>query len=659
MRSKLSVIAVLLLLWNPVTLSILFQSMVWGVLISVAVLLLGLLISKNTSLRLKVWAFNIAALLSIAYHAELLFQQFAGIKDIPNLYTLHNKFYFNKPFLDRLFNDDEYESLYRTNCQGYRIDELTNADDSIKKCDWLFIGDSFTQGAQVNFGQMFTSLIYQDFPDKVIVNAGISGAGLYEELNYYRSMGRQLHPKRVYLQIGVFNDFKDVVEHKSTFRDYLSEKSSLYRYLSYQIENVNSSELPLGRWMEPFFVNHQDNVDYNILYKPSSKKKELDRQRFEKCIAEFKRCVEKDGGELVLILLPTKEQVSSEMLKATLKACNLDEKDIDLMAANRLCQEVADKEELILIDLYDDFCSEEFPFFEMDEHLNILGHELIAKKILAEFSEESSRYDYFSLANKNERYPSLLSDSISVLYQSQSRGEYLICAKQIIGNTTSVLWSSSKELIHPSMSPTMGELIFTTGYQDKQETEVILYNFEKDKQTTLNEVGTSASIPMFNNSGTQIVFPQWGFEENTIYIVVYDIAAKEIILKFADGEECWRPIFSKDDQIIYYICRETEKSNFIIKAFSIADKKIKTILRTDYNIWDIAISPSGKYLAYAGDKEGNWDLFLLNLEKGQTQQLTYTLGNEWDPSFGSSDYDLWFAGEFGFNNGIYHITINQ
>ena len=139
--------------------------------------------------------------------------------------------------------------------------------------------------------------------------------------------------------------------------------------------------------------------------------------------------------------------------------------------------------------------------------------------------------------------------------------------------------------------------------------------------------------------------------------MVYDIAAKEIILKFADGEECWRPIFSKDDQIIYYICRETEKSNFIIKAFSIADKKIKTILRTDYNIWDIAISPSGKYLAYAGDKEGNWDLFLLNLEKGQTQQLTYTLGNEWDPSFGSSDYDLWFAGEFGFNNGIYHMII--
>lgn len=657
MRSKLSVIAVLLLLWNPVTLSILFKSIVWGVVISLVVLALGLLITKSKSLRLKVWAFNIAALLSIAYHAELLFQQFAVEKDIPNLYRLHNKFYFNKPFLELPFHDDEYESLYRTNCQGYRIDELTNANDSIKKCDWLFIGDSFTQGAQVEFGQMFTSLIYRDFPDKTIVNAGISGAGLYEELNYYRSLGRQLRPKRVYLQIGVFNDFINIVEHKATFQDYLSEKSSLYRYVSYQIENANSSELPLGRWMEPFFVNRQDNVDYNILYKPKSKQKELDRDRFAKCISEFKKCVEEDGGELVLILLPTKEQVSPKMLKATLKACNLDENDIDLTAANRLCQDVADKEGLKLIDLYDDFSSEEFPFFEIDEHLNRQGHELIARRLFAEYYNESSKYDYFSQANKNERYPSILSDSISLLYQSQSSGKYLICAKQINGNSTNILWSSSKELIHPSMSPTMESLIYTTGNQDKQQTEVVLYNFAEDKQTTLNEVGTSASIPMFNSTGTQVVFPQWGFKEKAIFIVVYDIATRGIIHKFTDGAECWRPIFSKDDQTIYYVCRETERSDFIIKAYSIADKKIQTILKTDYDIWDIALSPTGKYLAYAGNKDGNWDLFLLNITSGHIDQLTHSIGNEWDPSFDSSDKDLWFAGEFGINNGIYHITI--
>ena len=64
-------------------------------------------------------------------------------------------------------------------------------------------------------------------------------------------------------------------------------------------------------------------------------------------------------------------------------------------------------------------------------------------------------------------------------------------------------------------------------------------------------------------------------------------------------------------------------------------------------------------MAYAGNKDGNWDLFLLDLESKQTRQLTHTLGDEWDPAFGVSDSDLWFAGVFGFNNGIYHITIKQ
>ena len=49
---------------------------------------------------------------------------------------------------------------------------------------------------------------------------------------------------------------------------------------------------------------------------------------------------------------------------------------------------------------------------------------------------------------------------------------------------------------------------------------------------------------------------------------------------------------------------------------------------------------------------------MINLTNRQVKQITHTLGNEWDPSFGPTDNDLWFAGDFGFNNGIYHLTID-
>ena len=655
MNSTFSKISVLLFLWNPVTLSLLFKSIVWGVGVSIGVVVIGLLICRLKSLRIKVWAFNITTLLSIGYHAELLFIQLGTDRDVPNLYELHDKFYFNKPFLNQKFSTDEYVSTYRTNCQGYRIDLLTNADDSITACDWLFIGDSFTQGAQVEYNQLFTTLIYKHFPDKIIVNAGISGAGLYEELNYFKELGQKLKPQRVFLQIGVFNDFMDIVEHRTTFQDYLSEKSSLYRYLVYNMGK--SDEIPLGRWMEPFFVNLQDNIDDNILYKPTSEKKKLDKKRFGDCISEFKKCVEAIGAELVLILLPSKEQISPTMFKETLKVCNLQEKDIDLMAANKLCLNIAQKEKLKLIDLYKDFKSSDFPFFQMDEHLSILGHEIIANRIISEYSIESDRYFYYSQCNRNERYPSLLRDSTSILYQSQERDYYLICKRGIKDDVAKTLWSSVKELVHPSINQSLNSMVFTVGNQEKQQTEVVLYNFEENSQVILNTKGFSASIPMFNYSGTKIVFSQWENTNTIPFITIYDIEGGRNICSFKDGDECWRPIFSHDDKQIYYICRETDKSTFIIKSYSLAEQKSSTLFKTNYDIWDIALSPSGKYIAYAGNKDNNWDLFVLDLKSKNVKQITQTLGNEWDPSYGYNDKDLWFAGEYGVNNGVYHMTI--
>ena len=653
MKNKLSIIALLLLFWNPVTLSLLIGNLWWGYTVSGIVVVLGLLLCKVKSLRVKVWAFNIAAILSIAYHSELLFRELASEKDLPNLYELHGKFYFNRPFLEQKFTTDEYVSLYRTNCQGFRIDDLSNPCDSINTCDWLFIGDSFTQGAQVNYKDLFSSLIYRYFPNKIIVNAGISGAGLYDELAFYRSMGNKLHPKKVFLQIGVFNDFLNVAERNASLQDYLTEKSSLYRYISFNL--FHQEELPLGRWMEPFFVNLQDNIDNNILYKPTSEYKEQDKLNFKRCIKEFKDCVEKDGGELVLILIPCKEQVSDAMLNETLQACHLDKKDIDLNAASRLCKSLSMTYGIKLIDLYDDFKNGAFPFFAVDEHMNEIGHELISERLRKEYAGLTNHYEYFSTENKNERYPTLLNDSVTLLYQSQDRDHFLICTRFIGENNPKILWSGVKELIHPSISSNRDFMVFTEGHQDLHQTDIVLYNFAKRESFVLNPKGSSAAIPMFNQEGTKVVYAAWEYPQSSPFIVITDIHTSKTIESFTDGYECWRPVFSRDGQNIYYICRETKNSNFIIKCYSLQNKSKTIVLKTGYDIWDISLSPSGQYIAYAGNKDGNWDLFLYRFSDKEVLQLTKTIGNEWDPSFGFSDKDLWFAGEFGVNNGIYHI----
>jgi hypothetical protein len=189
--------------------------------------------------------------------------------------------------LNQIFEDKEYKTRYITNYQGYRIqneiDQLTKVDS----CDWLFLGDSFTQGAQVDYEDLFTTQLYKKFPDKIILNAGISGFSIVDEYNYYKSEGFKLNPKKVILQICIFNDFMNVIQNEIGISEYLMEYSNIYRQIGYNLKYSSREALPLNRWTEPFYPEEQNNIEYNIFYKTKSKRKSQDVDNFIEYLNKF------------------------------------------------------------------------------------------------------------------------------------------------------------------------------------------------------------------------------------------------------------------------------------------------------------------------------------------------------------------------------------
>jgi hypothetical protein len=646
-----------LIVFNPVLLLVMSKSVWFTMTVVILTTVIGfILLCQSGHQRLKIWAANIAVIIGLALYSELIFKELCPQLNIPNIYDVHGKFYFNKPNLNQTFKDDEFISLYKTNSQGYRADNLT-VTENVDSCDWLFIGDSYTQGAQVDYGKLFSTLVYRDFPDKIIVNAGMSGAGLYEELNYYKSMGSKLKPKRIFLQIGAFNDFYNVRERNAGISEYLMSYSDLYRFLEYNI--IDSPNLPLGRWTEPFFPDRANNVDFNIFFKEESDRKKQDIDEMSTVIRKFKSYADKNGTELIVLLVPSKEQVSTQLLNEVKSKYNISANELDMQKPNKLMSEICTKYGIRLIDLYSDFAKADYlPFFERDEHLNEYGHELIAQRISAEFKDEAKQYEYYSQSNDYERYPTLYDDGMSVLYQRQDDTKHYIMSSNILRSRNDELWQSVQELIHPMMSANGEYLLFTEGDQDNGDTNVILYNFSKQNSVKVNPDGYKGAIATFSHNSQMIVYPKWSGNNQVTTIALFDIQQGKEVAKITTIQECWRPIFSQDDSIIYYIERDSSTKKFVVMQYDIASKKSSVVLNTGYEIWDIAQSPSGKYIAYAGNKNGNWDIFLYDLQTKQIRQITNTLGNEWDPTFGSTDDDLWFAGVFGFNNGIYRKKLS-
>lgn len=659
--NRLNIFLWALLLLNPLMLLLLIRNMWLTIGLTALVLIVAFLVSRSTSLRLRVWAFNLCAILSICFHGEVLFREFLSEKNIPNLYELHGKYYFNKPFLDRKFCTNEYVSTYKTNCQGYRMDDLSNAYDTLKTCDWLFIGDSFTQGAQVDYSGLYSTLLFKSFPNKVIVNAGISGAGLYDELNYFKDKGKDLKPKTVFLQIGVFNDFFNIKERTATYQDWLMERSDLYRYLAYNVFSTDS--LPLGRWTEPFFPTAEENMDYNILYKAQSTQKRADKEAFKQCIKEWKAATDKIGAKLVLILLPSKEQVSPTMLQEVMECYHISPDELDMTAPNRLFVSTAKDLGLQAFDLTKDFQeSRAFPFFYQDEHLNAIGHQLIATALIKRIEDNTDGTTFISTGS-HERYPSFCKSDSALLLQGQNVNEHLIIYRSLQDGKDDVWVKGFEELVHPTLSTDHRYLAYTSGNQESSETDVLLQDNVLGTTKKINGVGLFAAIPTFSHSGSLLAMPVWSEDKkNVANIWIYNVEHGKYVCYIPSKTECWRPIFNNDDSQLLYI-QKTGHFRIVTQPIknlstSVMVGKPQVLLALPFDIWDITLSPSGKFLVFAGNKDGNWDLFSYSFATKQVKQLTHTLGNEWDPTFGAIDNDLWFAGTFGFNDGIFYRRIS-
>lgn len=667
---RVIIVLFILILINPVILYLISGSLFLSLILPISLIVLMAFLKEKEPLNsIAILLFNLVVVISIFIHAEAVFTYRFSDYIIEDLYTVKRNYYFNKAFLDKTFQDKEFLVQYKTNKQGFRIGVEDDPEVEVTQADWLFIGDSYTQGAQVQYEELYTSQLFRYFPNKIIVNAGISGLGIADEYYYYIGEGQKMKAKKVFLQICNFNDFMNVGKRKFGFSDYLMQHSNFARFILYGFKYANPAELPLGRWTEPFYPDEKLNREFNVFYKEQSKKKRQDLKNFERYLNKFAEAVRHNGSELVIVQIPTKEQLYYKYLNEVITGFNIDPSKLDLDFPNRFLAELCKKYEIEHIDLLRDFLGVETDlFFQFDEHLNIQGHEQVAKSI-ADFEDKKTGNDFnkphlLSKLNVGDRYPVFARNNDNLFaFQSFRDGNMeLFLSDSLFEDIRRLTWNNVDE-IHPWISPDGDKVVFTEGDQSKHNTEIVIMNIDGTGRTYItSQENTFGAIPSFNHSGGKIAYAEWMQEANTGYlsnphIVVYDLKTKEKSYITSDRYESWRPIFSPDDQKLYFISKE-KNDQFDVFEYTFLDAKKKNITNSNNDEWDPAISKDGERLTYAAKKNDNWDLFLFDFETNKTCRLTHTLGNEWDPAFSPCGSYIYFSATFGLRNGIFRIPVD-
>lgn len=599
---------------------------------------------------------NAVLLFGTFLHFEVAFRTRFADFVMENLYQIYGAYYHNRPHLQSRLVDKEYSVDYLTSGDGYRIGYSHHVDVSIREVDWLFLGDSYTQGAQVQFEELFTSHIARRFPSKIVLNAGVSGWGIYESLEFLRARGANLKPQIVFLQISNFNDFMNVRRRHADLTDYLMQESSFVRVLLQRLKYRNPDSLPLGRWVEPFYATERENRRYNVFYRLTSREKEADLDEFAvalRRLAEFTRSL---NAELVLVQVPTKEQVSFRFLEEAVSGLGLDPRLLDLERPNRIVARLADSLGLRVIDPLDQWRSaEDFPFFEYDEHLSVVGHKMLAEAIVENLNRRlpPTTSSILSTSYGGDRYPQFTVNSDSIVFHSPRNGNSELVQADIATWTEVQLTIDDVNETHPVILPGGHGLAFVVGDAENGSTKVWLSDRLARMPVPISVEGEFGSVPAVFPDGSRLVVPTWGpnpgADDVRLTVVHLSSGTREALPQA--GSNVWRPAVHPSGQHIVYIAQI--EGQYDLFELDLGSRVTTRLTETPWDEWDPAYSPSGESVVYAARKDGNWDLFVLSREDRSLRQLTTTRGDEWDPQYSSDGKHIVFAGEFGLFRGIY------
>jgi len=662
---NLKLILATLLLSNPFILYMLSNSLTVAILVPLLTIVSVVYIKDRfkKSPKIFIYSFNFIAIFFLMAHFELVFRVSFDDYSIDNWYKSKKTYYLNKPFLNEEVHDLEFDAIYKTNIDGFRIHESSDPNESIKSCDWLVLGDSYTQGAQVNFSDLYTSQLYRNFPDKIIINFGISGLGIGQEFEILKNEGIDLDPSVLLIQICNFNDFMNVKPSKLGWQSKLVEVSELFRFFYFNMIYQSPGELPMGRWTEPFYPSEQKNIDYNIFYKPTSEQKEndiLDFRKYFKLLVELAR---ENDIEPIFLQIPTKEQVYYRFLDEVVTGYNLDIDNLDLFKPNRILKELTDSFNVRYIDLYYGFIQNQNQlFFDFDEHLNPEGHKVMTQIITDSLNSWgiTSSCELISSDFDGDRYYNENASNGLGVYQSTAQGNMELFTVDLMTMERSRLTYNLVDDLHPMVNDEGSHIIFTRG--DPSSGNLDVY-WESLNGTEILEISNRhneyGAIPYFSNDNNKIVYASWVVTDSgqsNSDIVVYNLKTNSHQTIIKSKDEKWRPSFSPGDSLITYIARHN--SNYDLFYYNLNTDSSFQITNTSYDEWDPVFSTDSRRILHAAKKDGNWDLFEYSLETKITQRITRTNGDEWDP-FYRNDSVILYSGAFGPFKSAYSKIIQR
>lgn len=296
----------------------------------------------------------------------------------------------------------------------------------------VVLGDSFMWGFGVDNEETFSTILQELIPDTQTINLGVSGYSTVQELVRLQMEGLRYMPDLTMLAF-VWNDLRDNFDDQegtrpvaviaedgvlrignqpvrkalsSPITQWFRHNSWLFGFIEYRLRILKDNrELQLrandlkARPQPSDDASHtvhdkKSAMDFSIvdIYAPPRPEMDLAWNAVRLLVSSMKESAMEDGGRLIVLYVPKKEDADKELFDISIRYAGLDPEstDIDWDRPSRRLGEVCAALSIPCIDLTPIFRDHPEPFslfLKNDPHWSPEGHRLAAETVAARIKD--------------------------------------------------------------------------------------------------------------------------------------------------------------------------------------------------------------------------------------------------------------------------------
>ncbi len=270
----------------------------------------------------------------------------------------------------------------------------------------------------------------------------------------------------------------------------------------------------------------------------------------------------------------------------------------------------------------------------------------------------------------NEAFPSFSADGSKIVYQKFVNGNWDIYIRDLASGKDSVLISTPADEELPILSPDGKLLMYTSNGDDKRPIdarlktrEIYVTNLEDGYTQNLTQTVADDWLPRFNHKGNQVVFVSdradlrkvsYSQKQSDIYIMEPNGAFQLQLTNTPanEGGAC----FSADDKSIFF--HSNKNGNFDIYIMNLNTKQPQLLVdNPDGDDVNPCASPDSNYIVFYSNRDGNFEIYRARVDGSEQERLTYNPADDLNPVYSPDGKTIAFHSNRNGNFDIFFLNL--